>query len=535
LNDASQTPLKSTAFLWRRLSLGLLVILTLIGGLTVSDYGRTWDETFRFGGGDTKLAYYQALFAGESPQALADSYPGLFDLPLAWAHQQFPEWGTRSQKGHIWSLCFGLLGLLAAWRLTARIGGERAGFWALLLLATLPRYYGHMFFNPKDIPLAATYTLGLWALVHVFAALPQAHKLSAVWIGLAAGLALSTRIAGFLILVYFGLFIGLYLLIQFLQADRDVKKLFRELWLWALRGASAGLLAFLIVCIFWPTLHQNPLVNLSKSSAQVQSFGWDAPVLVNGVSHLASDLPRSYVPYWMWRTIPEHVLLLFGIALIAGLYGLIRNPKNLAPRILAPALLLFSSVFPVLYILWRDPVLYDGMRHTLFVLPPLVCVAALGLEWGLRQLRLFWQRLAQSTLAALVGLIVFQMVSLHPYQYVYFNQMTGGLQAAYLHDETDYWGLSHKEAADWLNANVDDSRVYTVHLRYNRYMLLEHIDPQRFTLTPEAAGADFFVAITRFGFFDDYPDAELLHVVERQGVPLCFIFALSDQMKAEFD
>jgi hypothetical protein len=127
------------------------------------------------------------------------------------------------------------------------------------------------------------------------------------------------------------------------------------------------------------------------------------------------------------------------------------------------------------------------------------------------------------------------MVSLHPYQYVYFNQMTGGLQAAYLHDETDYWGLSHKEAADWLNANVDDSRVYTVHLRYNRYMLLEHIDPQRFTLTPEAAGADFFVAITRFGFFDDYPDAELLHVVERQGVPLCFIFALSDEMKEKFD
>lgn|GEM_PF-2152675 len=191
MNAAPQTPTETTARFWRCLSLALFLVVTLIGCFTVSDYGRSWDETFRFGGGDAKLAYYKTLFSGESPAALTDSYPGLFDLP------------------------------------------------------------------------------------------------------------------------------------------------------------------------------------------------------------------HSYVPYWMWRTIPEHVLLLFGIALIAGLYGLIRNRKNLAPRILAAALLLFSSVFPVLYILWRDPVLYDGMRHTLFVLPPLVCVAALGLEWGLRQLRLFWQRLAQSVLAAL--------------------------------------------------------------------------------------------------------------------------------------
>jgi hypothetical protein len=511
----------------------LLSLVTLIGIGSVSDYGRSWDETFRFQGGDAKLAYYKAFFVGEAPTAPMDSYPGLFDLPLAWAHEQFPEWGTRSQKGHVWSLSFGFLGLLSAWRLTARIGGERAGFWALLLLTTLPRYYGHMFFNPKDIPLAGTYALGLWALVCAFSHLPQVRAGAGLWVGLTAGLALSTRIAGFLILFYFGLFIGLYLLLRYLQSGRNFDLLKRELWRWLLRGASAGLVAFLLVFVFWPMLHSNPLNSLMASTSEVQNFGWDAQVLVNGAVYAATDLPRSYLPYWMARTIPGHILLLIGVAFAVGTYDFPRSRNRLSGLHWAAMAVAFAAVFPLVYILWSDPVLYDGMRHALFILPPFVCVAALGLEWCLRRFSEFWTRLMQSALAVLVLLVVWEMISLHPYQYIYFNQITGGLQSAYLHDETDYWGLSHKEAAEWLEAQSDPERVYTVHLLYNRYMLKEHLDPMRFRLSPEAAGSDYFVAVTRFGFYDDYPEAQLLHVVERQGVPLCFVFALSGDLKTK--
>ena len=521
--------------LWRRASAVLYGLVVLIGVLTVADYGRSWDETFRMQGGEAKLAYYKSLLSGESPDRLTDSYPGLFDLPLAWAHERLPHWGTHSQKSHVWSLCFGLLGLLSVWRLTARVGGERAGFWALLLLATLPRYYGHMFFNPKDIPLAATYALGVWALVAVFAALPKAGRQSGVWVGLAAGLALSTRVAGFLILVYFGLFVGLYLLLCYLQDGRDLAALRRDAGLWLIRGLSAGLLAFFLLFIFWPTLHTASLTPLLESTAEVQSFGWDAPVLVNGAAYPANDLPRGYLPYWMLRTLPEHILLLITVAFAVGAVVLYRDLKKISGTHLAAGVVAFSAVFPLVYILWRDPVLYDGMRHALFILPPFVSVAALGLEWCLRRVSVFWARFVQCSVVALVAFVVLQMVSLHPYQYIYFNQITGGLRSAYLHDETDYWGLSHKEAAEWLQANVGDERVYRIHLRYSRYMLKEHVDPDRFELTPKAESADFFVAITRFGFFDDYPQAELLHVVERQGVPLCFIFALSDEMKKKFN
>ena len=34
-------------------------------------------------------------------------------------------------------------------------------FYATLLMAVLPHFYGHAMINPKDIPFMATYTLGL--------------------------------------------------------------------------------------------------------------------------------------------------------------------------------------------------------------------------------------------------------------------------------------------------------------------------------------------------------------------------------------
>ena len=75
-----------------------------------------------------------------------------------------------------------------------------------------------------------------------------------------------------------------------------------------------------------------------------------------------------------------------------------------------------------------------------------------------------------STLAVICVLqLVSEMVQLHPYQYIYFNQVSGGVEQAFNRDETDYWGASHREAAVWLNELVEQSdassdRVYKVQL-----------------------------------------------------------------------
>ena len=522
---------------WRLGAWVVFVLVVLIGALTVSDYGMTWDEHFRFQGGDSKLTYYQDLLAHEDPGVRTSSYPGLFDLPLAWVHEQFPEWGTRSQKGHVWSLCFGLLGLLSVWRLTARIGGERAGFWALLLLATLPRYYGHMFFNPKDIPLAGCYAFGVWSLVALFSRLPRPQWKWVLWVGAAAGMAMACRVAGFLVLVYFGGFVGLYLICEYARRQRDLVSIPKDLVYWALRGAAAGLVGMAILFVFWPTMHGNPFDAAGASVESAQNFRWDGFVLMDGFFWKAQDLPVYYLPYWIAMTTPAHVLaLILGglLASILRLYSGVRsgdwaNVSAIFPR----AVLVFSGLFPLVYILWKDPVLYDGLRHILFALPPLVGLAALTFEdvlrWGEKRGRVLAPMLQLGGLLA-VGIVIFNMWCLHPYQYVYFNSVSGGLASAYNRDETDYWGLSHKEAGEWLNEYIqetdpDSGRVYHVHQRYSRWMLKEALDPERFEMWQPREGADFFVSVTRFNMHNSYPEAELLHIVERQGVPLCFIYS----------
>ncbi|TVP77889.1 MAG: hypothetical protein EA353_09470 [Puniceicoccaceae bacterium] len=532
--------------IYRRLAVGFLLLCMGMGLFTTGHYGMTWDEPFRFAGGDSKLDYYKGLLSGETPDRQTSSYPGLFDLPLALFHEQFPNLGTRSQKGHVYSFLFGMLGILSAWRLTARLGGERAGLWALLFLATLPRYYGHMFFNPKDIPLAGTYIFGLWALVACFSRLPSVPWKYVVWIGVAGGLSMSTRIAGFLIFCYFGLFALIYVAAKYgvnLRSGQSVRSLpwLSDIKLWVLRGFAAGAIGFSILFLFWPTVHRNPFSGASQALETVQSYSWSGVVLMDGHFWEASNLPFYYIPYWIVYTTPEHILLLLALGMALGVITVVSYGRSglwpSACKWIPRSLIVFAWIFPLGYMLWKDPVIYDGLRHFLFVLPPMVCVAALGFEWILRQIeragRPRFIVVLQAVMALAAGLVTIEMVRLHPYQYVYFNQISGGLPGAFGRDETDYWGLSHKEAAEWLNAHVEEidpggERIFRVHQLYSFWMLQEHLNSSRFEVTAEPEGADFFVSMTRFNFHNSYPEADLLHAVERKGIPLCFIFSLAE-------
>ena len=52
--------------------------------------------------------------------------------------------------------------------------------------------------------------------------------------------------------------------------------------------------------------------------------------------------------------------------------------------------------------------------------------------------------------AALPGII--DGLRLHPYEYIYYNRLVGGVQGAFRRFELDYWGTSYREAAAYLDA-----------------------------------------------------------------------------------
>ena len=53
------------------------------------------------------------------------------------------------------------------------------------------------------------------------------------------------------------------------------------------------------------------------------------------------------------------------------------------------------------------------------------------------------------------------MISNHPYHYLYYNQLVGGLKGAYANYETDYYYVSQTEASEWLLNYLKSNKVTT--------------------------------------------------------------------------
>jgi hypothetical protein len=55
---------------------------------------------------------------------------------------------------------------------------------------------------------------------------------------------------------------------------------------------------------------------------------------------------------------------------------------------------------------------------------------------------------------------VFGIVSLHPYEYIYYNSFVGGVSGAEGRFETDYWAISFREAAEYVNENASPNATF---------------------------------------------------------------------------
>ena len=123
-----------------RLALGTLALVAVIVALTFRDYGLGWDDYTHSQYGELLLAFYTSGFSDRRALSFVNLYlyGGGFDMAAALAAKILPFdlFETRRLVG----AAVGILGLAVTWRIARRVGGERAGLFALLLLATCPLY-----------------------------------------------------------------------------------------------------------------------------------------------------------------------------------------------------------------------------------------------------------------------------------------------------------------------------------------------------------------------------------------------------------
>ena len=538
VNRALQWRFRGGDGVWDQLAGGALVGAAILVLFTFTDYGVTWDEDVHNWYGILALDYYLSLFADQRALHWLNlyNYGAAFDMVAA-VLNRFSPLGVYETR-HMLNGLVGVFGLAGCWKLGRVLGGPRAGFIALIFLLLTPNYYGQMFNNPKDIPFAVGAVWATYYTVRILPGLPRPPLRLVIKLGLAIGLALGVRVGGLLFVCYLGLMLGLSAGWQAVTARRlsvAVAAGWTSLWRVLLPVAA---IAFSVMLVFWPWGQHDPIANPLAALASFSHETFPFNTLFDGRFVPASDLPWEYLPTFILLALPELVLVLliavpvFGLVAAIGArrYGLAWRSET----VLGFFLLGFTIIFPVAYAIAIKAVLFDGMRHFIFVLPSIAVAAALMMDRALSGLSELPYRQAIYAVLGLYGVAhVATMVLLHPDQYVYYNAFVGGVDGAQRKFKIDYWANSYAEAVHGLEtylqneygANFEDHE-FTVAV-CGPPVSATYYFPGNFRFVHRRDKADFFIAFTKDNC-DRVLPGRPIYRVERMGALLSVVLDRRD-------
>ena len=440
------------ARLFDGLAIGSLIVVAALAALTFRNYGLGWDDYTHSQYGSLLVSLYSSGFADKRALSFVNlyMYGGGFDLLATLSAKVLPFglFETRRLVG----AAVGLVGLSVTWRLGRRLGGPLAGLIALVLLATCPLYYGHMFMNAKDAPFAVAMVIALLGIVRALDEYPHAKPATVALCGIGIGLAIGSRVMGGFAVV--NAFLPLLLVVALRSRQNGAKTALGEMGSFLAPFIPGAVLAYLVMGLVWPWSVVSPL-NAFRAVEYFSNF-FEKPwrELFDGRLILVPDMPRSYVPTLVALTLPE-VMLLLGLcgtvgAIIATARGEPERPDALAGRRAALLAVVLAAVFPVLITVATRPAMYNGIRHFVFLTPPFAVLGSLAGAWIARRLWPYGRAaVAAAAVLLIAGLIspVMDMVRLHPYEYTHFNHIAGGVAGARPRYMLDYWGLSMRQAS----------------------------------------------------------------------------------------
>jgi hypothetical protein len=490
--------------------------------MTFRDYGLGWDDYTHSEYGEQLLALYGSGLADRRALSFVNlyMYGGGFDMLAALAAKVSPF--TLFETRRLVGALVGLVGLAVTWRIGRRVGGPLAGFGALVLLATCPLYIGHMFMNAKDAPFAVAMAILLLALVRALEDYPRITPASGALIGTGFGLSIGSRIMGGFGGVELAFALALVAVIE--VRLNGLRPAAARLGGFILSLLPAVVLAYAVMALIWPWSVIDPLNPLQAVAYFSRFFEKPWHELFAGELVTVTEMPRSYVPTLFALQLPE---IFLGLALAGSVGTLIAAcARDLAAnRRAVLVLMVLAAALPIAATVLARPAMYNGIRHFVFVLPPLAVLGGLAGAWLIEGLRRHSRRLAAAAGVALlagVALPIVDMARLHPYEYTFFNRLAGGVAGAHGRYMLDYWGLSFKQASQGLAAKLAERHENKPsERRWKLAVCGPHRSPQvelgpDFETTWDPQGADFALMLGEF--YCATFDAPILVEVVRAGV-----------------
>ncbi len=510
---------------------GLLAAIFVYMLIVVPDYGITGDEVTQNNYGKYVWDYVSSF--GANKAALYDPYVmkkqlqyygGFFDGFAAMLISIFHPTDEFLFR-HYWTMLFGFMGIMVTGLLAKELKGWLAAIVAVIFIFFTGRYFGEAFSNPKDAPFAATYALALYAIILWLKNIEHLKWKTTILMGLAIALCLSIRIGGLLLVAYTILFFIVTVWQKKLQKTKVFGNSIKHL-------VVAGIVGYIVAILWWPYALESPISGPLESLEVMSTYPLFVKMLFEG--HLNSTVPWYYLPRWLSIGLPLYLLLGF-------IGGLVLLAMQVIKKETIPYLwmMVFAALFPVLYILYKKSLLYDGLRHAMFVIPPMVVVAAVYFTHVFTKQSKGGKYAFGGITLILVALPARFLFANHPNEYIYFNELAGGIKGAYGQYETDYYMNTIKQGYKWLVENelkkhpANDTPLIVTNcaepfVEYEKISKVPfHTNYCRFY---EKNQKDWDYAVFYGRFLDReqltngyFPSSMAIHVIKVDGVPVCAV------------
>jgi hypothetical protein len=509
----------------------LLAALIVVALFTYKDYAISNDEGVQHHYAELIIAYYASGFTDQSVFSFQNLYlyGGLFDIiAVALSHAvAIDPYDLR----HILCALIGIGGIGAAAATARLIAGPRAGLIAEISLTLSGAWYGSMFNHTKDIPFAAAMMGATLFLIRIARRLPSPRASDIAIFGLLAGATLGVRVLGLLLVIYVGFAIVLYLPRPWLNHGRTPSRFAAKSLVWMLPVLT---LAYVVMILAWPWAALAPL-NPIRGLLLFSEFNYSIRTTLAGRTYEMADVPRLYVPIYILIRVP--LLTLFGAALaILSAHLPDRAWSSNREQRREITLLSLMIIFPLAcQVIWHGPA-FTGLRHFLFLIPVLAVLAGIGLDRALAALETRGRVVASGAIAIMAACFLWDagtLVRLHPYEYLFYNSLVGGLEGASRRYDLDYWFGSMPEAINQLEAYLRrtapgdanwPTEVYSVAVCGERLPFEKSVTlPQlHWDFMPQWNQSQFFIAPTHLNCDRDL-DGEIVGTVERLGVIIAYV------------
>src|SRR3989338_5246413 len=452
-----------------------ILLLTLIFA-TYKDYGVPWDEKVFFNTGKyyvVKLFNFLNISTNLSTGGFEPTFyhlkgHGVFmDVLTVFAGLPFSNFNFETL--HLIRALYAIPIFLLLYWIVSKLLSKVYGLISIVFLLLFPRFYPEIFYNAVDIPTTLLFTIFL--AYFIYYAQTKQTILKSILFGFILGITINQRLLLLYLPILNFIFLGIPVMLNSFQhlnsKARSRNKFGMTNWKsFLLNQFVIFNFSLLTMHLTHPYLLSHPITGLIDILKSAKQYPWNAAVLFDGQSYQAgvNPLPWYYLPKTMLITIPPMTIILFIIGNIQILYKIIKNQAvkttSSTPGVekVFISYLLFLIYIPLILNFILKPTLYDSWRHFMFLTIPIIIIAILGLDWIFNHWKLIGNCLPAGKAGKLViGIFIFfnlifvakKMIILHPYEYLYYNSLVGGLKGAYGKYETDYLGLSYKDAVLW--------------------------------------------------------------------------------------